>query len=82
MFSRSYNHYWLFSGVFEIVIQENSKIKNFEYDVIWKTPIRTKWYQFQLSSLQLAKVIATLKNEIAWGTQFFFVLQAIENDLP
>jgi hypothetical protein len=39
-------------------IQENSKISNFQDDVIWKTAIRTKWYQKQLSSLYVAKVMA------------------------
>jgi hypothetical protein len=39
-----------------IVIQENSKILNFEYEVIWKTSIRTKWFQLQLSTFYLTKV--------------------------
>jgi hypothetical protein len=39
-------------------IQENSKIQNFEYEVIWRTPIRTKQHQVLLPSLQLAEVMA------------------------
>jgi hypothetical protein len=39
-------------------IQENSKLPNFEYEIIWRTPIPIKRYQFQLSSLYLAKVMA------------------------
>jgi hypothetical protein len=31
-----------FQEFLKIVIQENSKITNFEYDVIWRTPVRTK----------------------------------------
>jgi hypothetical protein len=38
-------------------IQENSKIPNLKYDVIWKTAIRTKRYQMQLSNLYVAKVM-------------------------
>jgi hypothetical protein len=41
-----------------IFIQEISKIPNFEYRVRWRTLIRTKWYQMQLSSLYVAKVMA------------------------
>jgi hypothetical protein len=34
-------------------VQENSKIPNFKYEVIWRTPMRTKVYQ-----LYVAKVMA------------------------
>jgi hypothetical protein len=48
----------LFQEFLRNVIQENSKIQNFEYEVIRRTFIRTKWHQLQLSSLYLAKVMA------------------------
>jgi hypothetical protein len=47
-----------FQEFLTFIIQENSKIPNFKYEVIWKTLIRIKWYQMQLSSLYVAKVMA------------------------
>jgi hypothetical protein len=47
-----------FQEFLRIIIQENSKNSNFEYEVILRTPIRTKCFQVQLSSLYVAKVIA------------------------
>jgi hypothetical protein len=41
-----------------IVIQENSNLPNFEYEVIWRTSMRTKRILLAFSSLQLAKVMA------------------------
>jgi hypothetical protein len=35
-----------------------SKFQSFDYKIIWQTPVRTKWYQVQLSCLYKAKVIA------------------------
>jgi predicted Zn-dependent protease len=49
---------YFFQEFLTFFIQENSKIHNFEYEVIWRTPIRTKWYQVLLPSLQLAEVMA------------------------
>jgi hypothetical protein len=46
-----------FKEFLRIFIQKNSKIPNFECEVIWRTPIRTKRYQLQLSSLYVAKVM-------------------------
>jgi hypothetical protein len=46
-----------FKEFLRIFIQEISKIPNFEYKVRWRTPIRTKLYQMQLSSLYVAKVM-------------------------
>jgi hypothetical protein len=46
-------------------IQENSKIPSFEYEVIWRTPIRRKLHQVLFSSLHLAKVMAIPKFEIS-----------------
>jgi hypothetical protein len=53
-----------FEEFLRIFIQENSKIPNFEYEVRWRTSIRTKWHQVLLPSLQLAKVMAIPKFEI------------------
>jgi hypothetical protein len=44
-----------------IFIQAIPKFQNFEYEVIWKTPICTKRYQMQLYSSYLAKVM-TISN--------------------
>jgi hypothetical protein len=68
VFSQSYGNYWLFSRVFENFIQEISKFSNFQYQVIWRNPIRTKWYQSQLPSLQLTKVM-TIPNFRFWVFQ-------------
>jgi hypothetical protein len=37
-----------FQEFLRIVVQENSKIQNFEYEVIWRTPIRTQLYRAAL----------------------------------
>jgi hypothetical protein len=60
-----------FKEFLRIFIQKISKIPNFEYEVIWKTSMRSKWRQESLSSLQLAKVMAIPKLEI-WVLQNFW----------
>jgi hypothetical protein len=46
-----------FQEILRFVIQKNSKIPNFEYEVIWRTSIHSKLFQMQLSGLRLAKVM-------------------------
>jgi hypothetical protein len=47
-----------FQEFLRIFIQEISKIQNFEYEVIWRTELRTKLHQVLPPSLQLAKEMA------------------------
>jgi hypothetical protein len=41
-------------------LSEISNFQSFENEVIWQTPIHTKWYQLQLSSMYLVKVMAII----------------------
>jgi hypothetical protein len=53
-----------FQEFLRIILQEISKIQNFGYEVLWRTPIRTKWNQFLLFSMQIAKVMVYSSFEI------------------
>jgi hypothetical protein len=53
----------VFQEFLRIFVQINSKIQNFEYEVIWSIPICTKLHQLELPSLYLVKAIPDLFQE-------------------